>query len=214
MSRGGLLSGRMLDFNFLPSLTLHPSRYASFKPGDLSSLMARSATWQSTWHRHWSREILKELNVGLVSDLEQAELVVGLLPPATMNRLALHIAAVVHGPQLRHTIEGSRVRAMRDSLGEDLFAFTWRRAPEYAMIDLPLTAMPINLSKWELVGHGIILMAISDAEPAVARRIELKLPANSRDGLCPLPQKPALDLCLRVLKDLDSAWYFSFPVVH
>jgi hypothetical protein len=60
----------------------------------------------------------------------------------------------------------------------------------------------------------VILRALDDGQPELLRRAELKLPIEVHNTHCGLPQVHALDLCVRVLKDSEPAWYSSFPATH
>ena len=209
-----LLFGRMLEFNLLPSRTLHHSHYAAFESPELVRAVQAQAGWRAAWHRQWSSHILRTLNIGIVLHTRYPELALGLLSPQALSRLARRVGVVLSGQSVRQTILGEKVRALQAALGVDLMNFARREGRRYEL-DLP---------QWEIVEHGAgslheletlgyrtLLESVSQAPSEVVRRVELKLPLGIQDSDSPLSAAPAWRLCLAVLKDMDSAWCSFFP---
>jgi type III secretion protein K len=208
-------ASRMLEFNFLPSCTLHRSRYDVFAPVGLSGGLLEKPAWRASWHRHWSRSILRQLALGPVEQPEQRELAVALLPEDALALLARRAAMVLCSATLRRAIIGDAVRALELRLGKDLVDFARRDGARYVQ-HLPVageTVVPGTLEELEKLGQSILLASVSMAEPALLRRFELKLPLDIRESESPLPVAQAWPLCVAVLKDMDQTWCSSFPEI-
>ena len=65
------LDRRLVEFNQLPSRTLHPSRHAAYAPPAALAAIAAAPGLAPAWHRHWSREILDALEIGRASCRER-----------------------------------------------------------------------------------------------------------------------------------------------
>ena len=116
-----LFGARLLAFNLLPSLTLHPSRHAAFGAPSRPVPAACAAAW----HRHWSSAILRRLDLHdrPVLDADRPELPLALLPPDRLARLARQVGAVRCAPRLRRVVVGDQVRELSTVLGADVLAF-------------------------------------------------------------------------------------------
>lgn len=218
MTDQNLFASRMLEFNFLPSRTLHPSRYAAYATPDLVQAISTVPDWQDIWHRHWSRSILRTLSIGTVRETHHPELALGLLPVARLASLARRVGAVLCGPSLRQTILGSQLRVLRASLGDELLRFVQQDAAqcggdEYGR-GAALMHDPDTLKALESLGYGSVLRSVSGAQPEVARRIELKLPDDAREGDSPLTAAAAWELCLAVLSRMDATWCSFFHAIR
>ena len=211
------LLGRMLEFNFLPSRTLHMSRYDTYALPGLGQAMQTAPSWQGAWHRHWSKSILRLLNVGPIEDTGQPELALGLLSPQALKKLACRVGVVLCGTSLRHTILGEQVRALQNALGEELLTFARQDAARYEA-DLGPWSMAADASQTldglQALGYGTMLTGLSQSPPEVLRRVELKFPIDTRGSDSPLPAAQAWQLCLSILKDMDPAWCSFFPAVR
>ncbi|MFJ3463698.1 SctK family type III secretion system sorting platform protein [Achromobacter spanius] len=207
----------MVAFNLLPSRTLHPSRHAAFAaPAALQALDAAPAL-AASWHRHWSRDILRTL--GLVdrpaADPARPELAIALLPPAALAQWVRRMGAALCGPRLRRAIAGDEVRRLIDQLGDDLMAFTRRTAGGLHAGIAESAAWPIEraIGAVDALGHAALRAALSGAGPEVLLRAELKLPELPHAD-APLPAFDALSLGLAILKNTDPVWHSSFPALR
>lgn len=212
-----VLDRRLVAFNQLPSRTLHPSRHAAFAaPAVLDALAAQPAL-ESTWHRHWSRDIL--LALGLlerpVTDPARPELALALLAPDALAQCARRLGAALCGPRLRRAIAGDEVRLLIGSLGAELLEFTRRTAgglhagiPESAAWSVEQAATAVDT-----LGQGALRAALSEAGPELLLRAELKLPELPAQDF-PLPAAEALSLGLSILKNTDPIWHSSFPAIR
>ncbi|MFY0478476.1 SctK family type III secretion system sorting platform protein [Achromobacter marplatensis] len=208
-----LFGRRLMEFNQLPSQTLHPSRREAFARSANLAVLEANPKARAALHRHWSRQILQGLGVASepVFDTGRRELVVALLPPDALENLARQTGAVLCGPRLRRTIVGAEVRTLRAALGDDIVAFV--RQAESLHPGLEGTrnwTLEEALSAVEELGQRTLLAAVTDAGPAVARRFELKLPTVAA-GSAPLAAGAALELECRIIEKMDPTWLSSFP---
>jgi type III secretion protein K len=214
MSAQSLLSERMIEFNLLPSRTLHPSRHSVFAPPAITQRLHDEPAYYAGWHRHWSRYILRMLGLEPVLDANRPELAVALLRPAALLQLVQWVGATLCGPRLRRTIAGAEVRELLAASGDEVLAFARGRAarhhpglPESAEWEVTQTTEAIDT-----LGRATLLAGLSEAGPPIVRRAELKLPEGPLVD-SPLAPRQALALSFAVLKDMDSTWHSSFPAI-
>lgn len=221
MTANALFEARLLEFNLLPSRTLHPSRHAHF--GGLAQAVPEACL--GAWHRQWSARILRQ--VGLqdrpVQDADRPELALALLPPPRLARLARHLGAALCASRLRRVIAGAEVRQLASALGPDLMDFA-RHAPDHGGVShdwlagLGTDGLPDVVDQ---VGDTLLMAALQAGGPELSQRAALKLAEPSpqlRDGI-PMENGSAephnaLTLALDVLQHIEPTWHSSFPVMH
>jgi len=213
MTAAALFGARLLEFNFLPSRTLHPSRHAQYgAPGRPVPPRCEPA-----WHRHWSREILRRLGLldRPVLEPDRPELALALLPPQRLARVARYAGATLCAPRLRRIIAGAEVRALADALGSDVLDFARRTAaslhPGLPALDLP--AGPGAVEAIDRLGRAALRAALHGGGPELALRAELKLP-DEPAGQAPCDAPAALSLGLGLLQHLEPTWHSSFPAMR
>lgn len=211
------LGRRLVEFNQLPSRTLHPSRLAAFAPAAALEAIAATPALDAAWHRQWSRDILRGLGLleRPVTDAGRPELALALLAPEALAQCARRLGAVLCGPRLRRAIAGDEVRLLIAGLGADLMDFARRTAaglhaglPESAAWPAGQAAAAVDV-----LGHGALRAALSGAGPELLLRAELKLPDLPAQDF-PLPAADALSLGLSILKNTDPTWHSSFPAIR
>lgn len=188
-----LCDRRMIVFNFLPSKTLHPSRYADYGVSrDVAGLDAVPAV-SAAWHRRWSRSILQHEGLldAPVTELDTAGLPVAVLPYERLAMLARRLGVVLCGPRLRRAISGDAVRALQAGLGEDALGWIKRGRVLHAGLAGPMFQDAAEaLRTVSVAGHAALYAAFHDATPRMGRRVLLKLPRLSRQrspGMSPHP---------------------------
>jgi len=213
MTTGALFGTRLLEFNLLPSRTLHPSRHAHYGapaqgvPDDCAP----------AWHRHWSRQILQRLGLldRPVQDAGRPELALALLPPDKLVRVARYAGAALCGPRLRRAIAGSEVRQLVSALGADVLDFARHSAAALhpGVAGLEAIEPQAVAGAVDRLGHATLMAALHGGGPELALRAELKLPdAPAGDAPCEAPA--ALALALDVLKLTEPTWHSSFPAMR
>lgn len=212
MTAAALFGARLLEFNFLPSRTLHPSRHAGF--GAPARPVPEPCA--AAWHRHWSRDILRRLGLHdrPVRDAERPELALALLPPDRLARLARHTGASLCAPRLRRVIDGGEVRQLAAELGGDALAFARRAAPA-ASAAAPADALSAQdlPAAVDRLGRAALLAALHDGGPELVLRAELKLPDAPGDDP-PCAPGDCLALALDVLKLIEPTWLSYFPATR
>lgn len=212
MTESHWLSSRMLEFNFLPSCTLHPSRFDSYAMPGLARAIEGMPDWRASWHRHWSHGILRTLDVGIVADASQRSLRLALMGPNALTQLARRVGVVLCIPKWRSVISGEGVRTLRSLLGDELMGFARRNDAIYVDY-LPRTELtpPDTLEGIERLGYATVMACLSECSHDLTSRVELKLPLGTLINDSPLSASQTWPLCEAVLKDMDGAWCSLFP---
>ncbi|WP_066639727.1 SctK family type III secretion system sorting platform protein [Bordetella sp. H567] len=181
------LCGRaMVVFNFLPSKTLHPSRNGDYASSAYLAALAAVPASAAVWHRRWSHLILQKedlLDVP-VTDVAAKGLPIAVMQGDALTMLVRRIGVVLCAPRLRYAISGEAVRALCAALGGDVLR--WIRDGRRLHPGLAgemFRDADEALHNVTLAGHAALYTAFEQADPAVARRLFLKLP--------PLPQVDA-----------------------
>ena len=204
-----LFGARLLEFNLLPSLTLHPSRHAAFG----APARPVPAACAAAWHRHWSGAILRRLNLRdrPVVDANRPELALALLPPDRLARIARHVGAARCAPRLRRAIAGEDVRALATALGADALDFA-RRAetgPWSRPADVDAGPVASLADRVDRIGRAALRAVFLAAGPELGLRAELRL-EDEPDAAAPDDLQAPLDLALAVLERIEPTWHSSF----
>lgn len=211
------LDRRLVEFNQLPSRTLHPSRHAAYAPPATLAVMAAAPALAAGWHRHWSRDILDALGLRQrpVTDPDRPELALALLAPDALAQCVRRLGAVLCGPRLRRAIAGDEVRTLIADLGADLLDFTRRTAGALhgGIAASSAWSLAETTAALDTLGRDALRAALASGGPELAQRAELKLP-DLPAGPSPLPGQEALSLGLSLLKKTDPTWLSSFPAIR
>ncbi len=208
-----LFGARLLAFNLLPSLTLHPSRHAAFGAPSRPVPAACAAAW----HRHWSSAILRRLDLHdrPVLDADRPELPLALLPPDRLARLARHVGAARCAPRLRRVVAGDQVRELSAVLGADVLAFAQQAqtGPWSRPADLDADPVMALAGRVDRIGRAALRAVFQAAGPELGRRADLRLEEDPDDEP-PEEGWAPLDLTLAVLEQIEPTWHSSFLATH
>jgi len=231
----GPVAAQLLEFNLLPSRTLHPAHAARLSPPQ--GIEHAQPRVQAALHRRWSSRLLQDLGAegAPVTNLAEPALPLALLTPPLMQRLARDLGIVLLGANLRRLVEREEVLAARSSLGQEGMAWALEGA---AKLHAGLPTPPLHLSNhnhnhnhepslqplsprtpgWaslaDSLGAGLLAQAWYDAPPPLRHRADWKLPPAAQDartrGAAGLTEPEARALCLQRLKQMESVWLSSF----
>jgi type III secretion protein K len=225
---GSPLAARLLEFNLLPSRSLHPSRRALLRPAIAPAFerLAALPRVARELHRDWSTALLEafdgEARRPVLAAGEPA-LPLALAQPEVLARLARDAGLVLLGRHLRRTVLRADVAAAREAIGAEGLAFARGPAADlHPGLDnaddvggwLPQGAASLPGAA-DLLGAGVLAQAWHDAAPALRRRADLKLPAEAdaprvREA-SGLRAAAARDLCLTLMNRIEPAWLSLFP---
>jgi type III secretion protein K len=224
---------RLLRFNLLPSLTLHPDRAEDYASAPQRQALRALCDSDAQWHRHFSRHILETLQLHEQFVPEQAldQWAWVLLEPHEILRCARAIGAVIHGPALRRIVSGADVRELVRCLGDDALRYAREQvisppddeaalassfasafASSYASSLAPVGGAGLAAAV-ELAGRAVLRTALTQAEPALALRATLKLPDETIPAISLAPPQ-CLRLTRDVLETLDFPCHSSSPAMH
>lgn len=114
---------------------------------------------------------------------------VALLPARRLRDLVLRAGVCLTADSLRHLVDGTRLRGLVNALGQEVYAFGLRRAPELAQaLELPRHRAdddPDLPAEAVVRRRGVeMLAAVCAGMPApVVNRVLLKLPRTWSDDL-------------------------------
>lgn len=212
-ARPQLLGHMLMEFNQLPSRTLHRSRWDAFaSPSNLAVLEANPKA-RVALHRHWSSAILRGLGAASapVCDTQKRELMLALLPTGTLDNLTRRTGAVLCGPLFRRIIVGAKVRTLRAALGDEVLMFV--RQAEALHPGLESTqdwTLEAALDAVDELGRRTLLAAVGQAGPELVRRVELKM-LPMAPGPAPLEVDDAWELERRIIEKMEPKWLSLFP---
>lgn len=212
----GPLVSRLLEFNLLPSRTLHPGQVDQLTPPE--GMAGASEAVRHVLHRHWSKRLLNRLgaNAASVIDLDEPTLPLALASPPQLMRLARDLGIALIGPSLRRIIEREQVLKARSELGEHGMGWALEGAP--ALMSGMEDAHSWLQAGWaqaaDRLGCGMLAQAWHDAPAPIRERANWKLRPDSLNietrtaSGHTAPQ--ARSLCLKRLNEIDPTWLLSF----
>ena len=194
----GSLQRLILEFNFLPSVELHPSRIKDYAPE--SSWQAISET--RFGHRKLSAEILHQ--EGLANDwvttFETRERRVALLGWQILDRLVLLAGAALNSQWISTRISGPEVTALRDGLGEQAYDFAVGRARFLGITkEWPTPNGSSDPISWLRQSGECYLRACVERQPTgLTKRLALRCPPSDDTvpPKSPLPRPNSLEAAM------------------
>lgn len=201
--RSPALWSRVRDFNFALSRDATATRLPDIPAPVLAALNAspRGA-------RRLSEQLLAREHVdpALCLDFQEPPRRLALFEPAVLDRLTSYAGAAIYADRLARIIDGSVLRAVRQSLSVDLYSFALRRAPFFHRPPPELLSRhqgtpdaPENyLRVIQRAGQDAVEVCLAGAPVTLTRRFALKFPAD-RAWRFDLDPKPGLR---------DKTWAF------
>lgn len=200
------LVAHLLKFNYQPAAYLHPERRSSLLPGVPGSVWSMIRI-----HGRLSDRILRQSNI-----LEHPAFIfphwgwqLALLPPHGIERLSLHLSALVNGIRIRTSLSRASVLSWKARLGAEAYEFSMTRAsllPQVKDCGTDLLSLPPDKC-----GYWLLHCASSDMPEAMRIRFQWKMPIVSEGPEVELPQ--ARKLVRTVLSIVEPEWHsFSLPI--
>ena len=207
------LTGPLLAFCLLPSLSLHPSQFERFIPAPVYA----HADELPALHRLWSAALIEQAALEPLATFDDAALPLAMLPADRLAQWLSLAGVTLAGQRIRRCIVRSEVELLRAQLGDAVLDFARRRAPAFYAGLPDETACSWSLSAAAehaaALGEALFARAFGGATRPVAQRALLRLPTDAvqRAAALPLAADAALRLSLSLLQELDPVWLSSFP---
>ena len=128
-----------------------------------------------------------------------------LLPPERLERLALHIGALVLGIRIRSSLSREHVMGWKTKLGEEAYRFAMNSASLLPLTQTPLPAIASDSA--QSIGTSIINAALLPEPELLRKRVALKLPVDVE--AMPLASDKARRLISLVIQTVEGEWYSS-----
>ena len=211
---GHPLAESLLSFNLLPSRWIHPTRMAALMPHGWDTQAALSA---SILHRHLSASLLHDLAPCDLVSLEDPVVPLCLVTESVFEAVALHAGLLVLAPAVRRLIARSEVSDLALEVGAESVDFARHAAKPLRSGDQSPALSTGRCREQALrLGHALLSLAFDRAQPGLAVRARLRLPADAAMARGDLPPDladagAALAACMGVLRYLEPEWPSSFP---
>ena len=219
------LAASLQVFNLLPSRTLHGERARRLWPEDAAhaALTAHPAMAQ-VLHRQRSEQLLHSLGADAapVLNVQEPGMPLALAQTPQLSQIARLAGAALLGGHLRRMITRAQVNQARESLQPEVFEWAQQRAGDLhegmsdAQLRPWLNADLHDSAQW--LGTGLLAHAFGDAPAPVRLRAHWKLHPAADDGqlreASGMSARGARELCLALMKQLDSTWLSYFPAIR
>ena len=216
----GPAAALLLEFNLLPSRTLHPAQVARLNPPE--GLAQAQPTVAAALHKRWSARLLEALGSAGTPVLNSSEpaLPLALATPAVLKQLARDLGIALLGTYLRQAIDRQEVLALRSTLGMEGMAWALKGAAAlHPGLPSALDCLKANgataAQTADHLGAGLLAHAWHDAPPQLRERANWKLPPEGQNPefreASGLNELQARELSLKRLNQMEPAWRSYFP---
>jgi|GEM_PF-2923171 len=210
---------RLLRFNLLPSLELHPAQIETLSPP--AGLDRPQAPVRMALHRRWSERLLRHLGNSAAPVINRSEpaLPLAIAMPQLLERLVRDLGIALLGQALRRVVLRQEVQQARAELG--LEGMNWALDGAKALHPgLPEVRNWLSQG-WavaaDLLGSGLLAQAWHDAPSSLQKRANWRLhPLASTPELRTASELEPIDaraLGLKLLREKDPAWLSCFPAI-
>lgn len=196
------IASAVIRFNTDLAANLHPDYQSTFVPELPASLWK-----QPRLAARISKVVAAktDLENKLYLDIPNPMWAMILLPPDRLQRLALHIGALVLGIRVRSSLSREHVIAWKNRLGADAYRFALNSASLLPVAQIPLPAIAFDSALD--IGASIIGAAIAPEPESLKKRVSFKLPGAV--AAMPLEAEKARRLITVVIQILEGEWYSS-----
>lgn len=216
----GPLLPQLLEFNLLPSRTLHPAQVCLTDPPD--GLDDAKPAVVEIMHRRWSARMLDRAGDAATPVMSLGEPALPLAMAATelLRRLTRDLGIALLGASIRRVIERSEVISLRSELGDE--GVHWAldgSAKLHPGLSAPQEWLDAGWAKAaDLLGAGLLGQAWHDAPAPLRLRANWKIPPVSQTAehrtASGLDASHARTLCIRRLNQMEPTWLSNFPSTH
>lgn len=202
----------LIEFNLQPSRHLHAQHWPHYLPEGWTP----PADSDSIAHRHVSRLILRKLGLldRLALDVERPEWPIALAAPALLSAACRNLGLVAIQASVRRIVRRDELKRLCDKLGQEALDFVRQGASDLESADPNLADAPLAtvLDRIDGIGCATLAQAFAHAPAPLRERALLRLPLVTTT--CGRDPATARALVLRVIQQLDSKWFLSFPAAN
>jgi hypothetical protein len=128
-----------------------------------------------------------------------------LLPPDRLQRVALHLGALVLGIRIRSSLSREHVMAWKQRLGEEAYRFAMNNASLLPSTQIPLSAIASDSASE--IGTSIIGAALATEPEPLKKRVSLKL-TSEVEPMSIEPERARRMISL-VMQIVEGEWHLS-----
>ncbi len=203
MGESPTAAAALMSFNSNPAAYAHPEQQRRLLPE------LPQAVWlEPRVAGRLSAQLLARSGLGdaTVYETPKGLWPVVLLRSDRLQRLALHIGALVLGIRIRSSLSRDHVLGWKRKLGEEAYSFAMNSAALLPSGLVPLDS--VATSSAEEIGGSIILAALENEPIALRDRVALKLPPAF--ALMKCDAQKARRLVMMVAQIVEGEWCSSF----
>lgn len=197
------LVASIVAFNWEPASYLHPSQRQQWLPE-----IPVSAWDQPRLTARLSKLLLARLDLTekVFTEAPNDLWPLALLPAVRLQRLALHISALMLGLRIRTSLSREHVLAWKKKLGDEAYRFAINSASLLPAGKVPL--VDTKTAEVDELGASLIMAALARTPEAFHRRIALKFPKK----IAALDMDPdkAVQLMIMTARIVEAEWFSSF----
>lgn len=133
-----------------------------------------------------------------------------LLPADRLQRLALHIGALILGIRVRSSLSREHVIGWKKKLGDEAYRFAMNSASLLPVGRLPLKAIATEAA--DELGASFVMAALTTEPEALSQRVALKFPTE----VAALDMEPAsaTQVCLMIARIVEGEWFSSLEALR
>ena len=200
------MAAKVIDFNWNLATYLHPAQRKKWLPEIPDSAWREPRTSGRISN-------LLSVRIGLSEevfpDTPNPLWLIALLPADRLNRLALHIGALILGVRIRSSLSREHVLKWKKKLGDEAYRFAMNSATLLPVGRLPLNAIATGAA--DELGASVVMTALANEPQTLRRRVALKF-SNEIDVMDIDPESAA-QVSLMIARILEAKWFSSLEAL-